>query len=70
MDFVFDQVAGGRAIKNLAIVDDATHEAIAVVPEHNISSRQLVRILEEICARRGYPKAVRTDDLRWDFVAT
>lgn len=57
MDFVFDRVAGGRAIKNLAIVDDATHEAIAVVPERNISGRQLVRMLEEICRRRGYPKS-------------
>ena len=54
MDFVFDRVAGGRAIKNLAIVDDATHEAIAVVPEHNISGRQLVHMLEGICTRRGY----------------
>lgn len=56
MDFVFDRVAGGRAIKNLAIVDDATHEAVAVVPEHNISGRQLVRIPEQICKHRGYPK--------------
>ncbi len=62
MDFVFDRVAGGRAIKTLAVVDDATHEAIAVVPEHNISSRQLVRMLEDICTRRGYPKIVRTDN--------
>lgn len=33
LDFVFDRVAGGRAIKCLAIVDDATHEAVAVVPD-------------------------------------
>lgn len=62
MDFVFDRVAGGRTIKNLAVVDDATHEAIAVVPEHSISGHQLVRILEQICALRGYPKVVRTDN--------
>lgn len=48
---------GGHAIKNLAVVDDATHEAVAVVPEHNISSRQLVRILEQICAHRRYLKS-------------
>jgi putative transposase len=57
MDFVFDRVAGGRVIKNLAVVDDATHEAVAVVPEHSISGHQLVRILEQICARRGTPKS-------------
>jgi transposase InsO family protein len=62
MDFVFNRVAGGRAINNLAVVDDATHEAVAVVPEHNISGRKLVRILEQICTHRGYPKVPRTDN--------
>ncbi len=61
MDFVFDRVAGRRTIKNLAVVDDATHGAVAVVPEHSISGHKLVRILEQICAQRGYPKVVRTD---------
>jgi putative transposase len=28
MDFVFDRIASGRAIKCLAIVDDATHELL------------------------------------------
>ena len=42
MDFVFDRVGGGRAIKNLVIVDDATHETIAMVPAHRISGQQVV----------------------------
>ena len=33
MDFVFDRSADGRVIKCLTVVDDATHEAVAVVPE-------------------------------------
>lgn len=33
MDFVFDRTAEGRSIKNLTVVDDATHEAVAIVPE-------------------------------------
>jgi hypothetical protein len=32
MDFVFDRTAEGRVIKCLTIVDDATHEAVAIVP--------------------------------------
>lgn len=32
MDFVFDRVAGGRAIKNLAVVDDGTHEVVESMP--------------------------------------
>ena len=34
MDFAFDRIASGRTIKCLVIVDDATHEAVAIVPEH------------------------------------
>lgn len=62
MDFVFDRVAGERAIKYLAIVDDATHEAVAVVPAHSISGQQVVRILERLDSSRGLPKIIRTDN--------
>jgi transposase InsO family protein len=33
MDFVFDRTAEGRSIESLTVVDDATHEAVAIVPE-------------------------------------
>jgi len=36
MDFAFDRVASGRTIKCLVVVDDATHESVAIVPEHTI----------------------------------
>lgn len=62
MDFVFDRTAEGRSIKNLTIVDDATHEAVAIVPERAISGQHLVRILEQIGKTRGLPKAIRTDN--------
>jgi len=62
MDFVFDRVAGGRAIKSLTIVDDATHESVAIVPAHSISGHQMVRLLEQIGSCRGLPKIIRTDN--------
>lgn len=62
MDFVFDRIASGRALKCLAIVDDATHEAVAVVPEHAISGQQLTRILDRIAITRGLPRVIRTDN--------
>ena len=62
MDFVFDRIASGRALKCLAIVDDATHEAVAVVPEHAIGGDHLVRLLDEVCALRGRPSMIRTDN--------
>jgi transposase InsO family protein len=62
MDFVFDRIASGRAIKNLVIVDDATHESVAIVAEHTIGGDHLTRILDKICSQRGKPSMIRTDN--------
>lgn len=62
MDFVFDRVASGRVIKMLVIVDDATHEAVAIIPEHSIGGDHLVRLLDQVCAVRGRPAVIRTDN--------
>ena len=62
MDFVFDRTAEGRVIKCLTVVDDATHEAVAVVPERAIGGLPLTRILNRLVLHRGLPKAIRTDN--------
>lgn len=62
MDFVFDRSADGRVVKCLTVVDDATHEAVAIVAEHAIGGELLIRTLERICHERGYPKIIRTDN--------
>ncbi len=62
MDFVFDRTAEGRIIKNLTIVDDATHEAVAIVPARSISGMQLTHVLDQLARIRGLPKAIRTDN--------
>lgn len=62
MDFVFDRSADGRSIKCLTVVDDATHEAVAIVPEHAIGGRLVTRILDRLAATRGLPRVIRTDN--------
>ncbi len=62
MDFVFDRTADGRAIKCLTVVDDATHEAVAVVPERAIGGEPLTRILDRLWLERGLPRVIRTDN--------
>ena len=62
MDFVFDRIAGGRSLKCLTIVDDATHESVTVTPEHAIGGLQLVRILNRLQFERGLPRIIRTDN--------
>jgi len=62
MDFVFDRTAEGRVIKNLTVVDDATHEAVAIVPERAMSGQLLTRALDRLALQRGLPQAIRTDN--------
>jgi putative transposase len=62
MDFVFDRSAEGRSIKCLTIVDDATHESVAVVPERAIGGLLLTRILDGLAVSRGLPRVIRTDN--------
>lgn len=62
MDFVFDRVSSGRTIKSLVVVDDATHEAVAIIPEHTIGGDHLARLLDGICSQRGKPSIIRTDN--------
>ena len=62
MEFVFDRIASGRVIKSMVIVDDATHESVAIVVEHSIGGNQLTRVLDEICTKRGKPAVIRTDN--------
>jgi len=62
MDFVFDRTAEGRVIKCLTVVDDATHEAVAIVPERAIGGQPLTRILDHLAFHRGLPQAIRTDN--------
>ena len=62
MDFVFDRSADGRVIKCLTIVDDATHESVAIIPERTISGDQVTRRLDRLAVTRGLPQVIRTDN--------
>lgn len=62
MDFVFDRTADGRVLKCLTIVDDATHEAVAIEVERAISGQVLTRVLDRLMLSRGLPIVIRTDN--------
>lgn len=62
MDFVFDRSAEGRVIKCLTIVDDATHESVAIVPARTLSGTHVTRILDQLATTRGVPQVIRTDN--------
>ena len=51
-----------RVIKCLTIVDDGTHEAVAIETERAISGQVLMRILGRLALSRGLPRVIRTDN--------
>ena len=61
-DFVFDRTAEGRVLKCLTIVDDATTEAVAVVPARALGGLPVTRILDRLAIERGLPNVLRTDN--------
>lgn len=61
-DFVFDRTADGRVLKCLAIVDDATTEAVAVVPARALGGLPVTRVLDRLALDRGLPQVLRTDN--------
>jgi len=62
MDFVFDRTADGRVLKALVIVDDGTHELVAIEVERAISGHGVARILDRLALQRGLPQVIRTDN--------
>lgn len=64
MDFVFDRLADGRALKCLTVVDDATQEAVMIAPDRAISGAYVTRIMDGIKRSRGLPKVIRSDNGR------
>jgi putative transposase len=64
VDFVFDRLADGGSLKCLTVVDDCTHEAVAVYPDRAMSGAYVARILDRVKHERGLPKVIRSDNGR------
>ena len=49
-------------MKCLTIVDDATHEAVAIVPARALGGLPVTRVLDRLAITRGLPQILRTDN--------
>jgi transposase InsO family protein len=61
-DFVFDRLADGRTLKCLTLVDDCTHESLAITPDTAMSGAYVTRILDRVKGERELPKVIRSDN--------
>ena len=62
LDFVCDALANGRSVRVLSIVDNFTRECVALEADTSFASQRVTRVLEDVIARRGAPKALRMDN--------
>jgi len=62
MDFVHDQLATGRKLRVLTIVDIHSRFCPATDPRFSYRGEDVVQTLERICCRNGYPKTIRVDN--------
>jgi putative transposase len=61
MDFVHDQLATGKKIRVLTVVDTFSRYAPIIEPRHSYRAEDVVQALERTCALVGYPKTIRVD---------
>lgn len=61
MDFVHDQLATGRKIRILTVVDTFTRFAPAIEPRFGYRAEDVVEVLERVGREHGLPKTIRVD---------
>jgi putative transposase len=62
IDFVFDACADGRQIKCLTVVDEYTHECLAIDVAGSIRSGRVVDVLARLVSAHGAPLCLRCDN--------
>jgi putative transposase len=62
MDFVHDQLATGKKLRILTIVDTHSRYSPATDPRFTYKGEDVVTTLEEVCRKVGYPSTIRVDN--------
>ncbi len=61
MDFVHDQLATGRKLRILTVVDTYSRYCPVIDPRFSYLGEDVVNTLERVCSETGYPKVIRVD---------
>lgn len=62
MDFVHDQLATGKKLRILTIVDTHSRYSPATDARFTYKGEDVVQTLERVCAKTGYPNTIRVDN--------
>ncbi len=61
-DFVMERTQDGRPLKRLTVVDEYTHECLAVAVRRRLTSRDVGEVLSALFLFRGCPTHSRSDN--------
>ena len=61
MDFVHDELAMGKKIRVLTVIDIFSKFSPVIDPRFNHRAENVVMTLEQVCRELGYPKTIRVD---------
>jgi len=62
LDFVHDQLVGGRRFRVLNVMDDVTRECLAAVVDTSISGKRVARELAHLVVMHGKPTTIVSDN--------
>ena len=62
MDFMADQLADGRSIRTLNVLDDFNREGLCIEVDFSLPAERGVRSLDQIIEWRGKTQAIRVDN--------
>jgi len=61
-DFVADQTTDGKSLRFLTVIDEFTREGLWIECARNLTSVDVVRVLEQLVELRGIPAAFKSDN--------
>jgi putative transposase len=61
MDFVHDQLATGKKLRILTVVDTFSRYVPVLDARFSYRGEDVVATLDRVCRRSGYPKTIRVD---------
>jgi hypothetical protein len=62
LDFVHDTFGARRRLRALTIVDDFTHESLAIIVDTSLFGERVTRVLDMLGEIRGLPKTIVMDN--------
>jgi putative transposase len=62
MDFLSDELADGRKLRILAVIDLFTRECLAIRVDTRFTSGRVAEVMSRVASARGVPREVRVDN--------